>query len=171
MRSRKLLLALVLAIILILNTVGLGWSAVDGDRSSITSYSLYSAYSLYVLAIAAKSINQDSIETHAESILHLTTLTTIASVFFVALAILPVDAAIVILELDTTPALTWLWLATMALNMLSSFIAFTTPMGPPLHYPPNVIYSEKTVLASTNKDEENVCGVIGMSQNSPLILN
>ncbi|KAJ2928555.1 hypothetical protein H1R20_g8545, partial [Candolleomyces eurysporus] len=56
-----------------------------------------------------------------------------------------------------------MWVAIIVLYILTATLAFTTPLGPPLHYPPEYIYSEKTVKAITNEDPENVSGLIHAS--------
>jgi len=55
--------------------------------------------------------------------------------------------------------------ATFAIYVVLLVIAVTRPLGPKLHFPSERIYSEKTIMAITNKDEENVCGLVGMMKN------
>jgi len=55
--------------------------------------------------------------------------------------------------------------ATFAIYVVFLVIALTRPLGPKLHFPSERIYSEKTVMAIMNKDEENVCGLVGMIIN------
>lgn len=170
MRTRKLWICVLLALILILNAVGLGWSCIDAEPSSIATYTLYLCYSLYALVVAARSVNQDTTDYHCESFMHLTALTTFASVLLVGLAILPVDSPVAA-SIDSIPALKGIWYAAMVLYIVTATVVVITPTGPSLHYPPEAIYTEKTVLQATNTDKENVTGVIGASAWDSLLFS
>jgi hypothetical protein len=74
-------------------------------------------------------------------------------------SILPSENLPVIAMQDSI--LPFLWYASLALYILAFVTALNIPCGPPLHYPPSAIYSEKTALAITNKEENNVTGVYG----------
>lgn len=69
---------------------------------------------------------------------------------------------------DLDGILPGLWWAIFVLYALVFAISTTVPLGPKLHYPPERIYSEKIVAATTNKDEENVCGLVGASYPTSL---
>lgn len=165
MRFRKIGLSILLAIGLVLNAIGLGWSNIEGSSRSVTSYALLSLFSLYLFIIAVRAVNQDQQSLHAASILHLTTLLTILTAGFFFLALLPdADAPIPIslrLQLQNTPFPTILWNVTTLLYFVPTVVAYTTRLGPPLHYPPDAIYAGKTVQAITNKDQANVTGIVG----------
>jgi len=55
-----------------------------------------------------------------------------------------------------------IWYVVLALYGLSTVVAITTPLGPPLHFPVSRIYSEKTVAAITNQAADNVSGATGL---------
>ena len=163
MRLRKLLLALILSTALGLETICLGWSAANSFKRSLSIYSLRLVFSLYVSTLAIRSINQNNIGIHKASVLHLTVLTFTASSLLFSIAILPsgVPSVVSASETDTFPELRPLWYTSLALYSLACVVLFTTRLGPRLHYPPELIYSEKTMSATTNLDEENVCGITG----------
>ena len=54
-----------------------------------------------------------------------------------------------------------LWYAVLGLYCAALFLAITMPRGPKLHFPSEVIYSEKTLLQTTSKYEDNVDGMTG----------
>jgi hypothetical protein len=74
-------------------------------------------------------------------------------------SILPSENLPVIVTLDSV--LPSLWYTSLLLYILALVTALNIPCGPPLHYPPSAIYSEKTALAIKNKEENNVSGVYG----------
>lgn len=184
-------MTLLLALALITTTISLGWSLATHESHDTIIYSLHLVFALYLFLIAARSISQSDPADHSESILHITVLISVAFALLGCTAILPNSPSPVAVSLDepvvkasvwyaapaslssnaTSPAVTsiddepilkGLWYALAAIYAIIAAIAYTTPLGPPLHYPPSDIYSEKTVQSITNKDEDNVCGIISM---------
>lgn len=154
---------ILLAIVVVMDAISFGWSLVNNETSDITIKAFYVGFSSYVLVLAARSVNQISIDSHAESILHLTVLTTLATTLLGSSAILP-DTRPITLSLETVTVVNFLKIFShvkLVLYLLVCFTAFTSPQGPRLRLPPEKIYAEKTVQAITNVDEENVCGIIG----------
>jgi len=121
-------------------------------------------FSLYVLAVATRAVPQDAQDFHTESMNHITALMTVAALMFTVSAILPARPPPITVWADSLSSLTmtWLWSAITVLDIVVCILAFTTPSGPALHYPPEAIYSEKTVTATTNTDQKNVSGVTGI---------
>ncbi|KAJ7185377.1 multidrug resistance-associated ABC transporter [Mycena filopes] len=160
-RRRKLFLCVLLVAILGLQIASLVLSVlVEGQ---VATYALHLAYVLYVLVVAAFAVNRAEVERHSESIWHLAALTTLPSFCMAFTAILPADPVIASVE-----TLQRLWYAVLGLYIVSCVTAWTTPLGPPLHYPPAAIYSPKTVATISNADSlsstgENVTGVVGAS--------
>ncbi|GLB42389.1 putative atp-binding cassette transporter [Lyophyllum shimeji] len=162
MRWRKLVMLLLLTVIVALNAASLGWSVANDESVDIVVYMVHLAFSLYLVTVAAYSVNKATIEGHSEYIRHLTALTTITILLLGATAILP-DTPPVTASLDTNTDLRGVWLARLALYTIVCLLYFTTPQGPRLHFPPERIYSEKTIQAAANREEENVSGSIGAS--------
>ena len=167
MRTRKFVLSAVLAVILILKTVSLGWSVVEEDVTVIASYALLVFFSGYTVVLSARSVQQNTTHSHGETITHIAVLTLLAAVLFTFSTMLPSAAPPVISMLYAqASALNWVWVAITILYLLATIIAFIMPMGPPMHYPVDAIYFKKTVSTRTNVDQENVAGVIGTSPSS-----
>lgn len=166
MRWRKIFITLVLALSVVLSTVALGWSISNLDNSNTIVFSLHIFFDIYAFILSARSIGQNNPAYHSESILHLTALLTLGCLLMGPAAILPRTPSPVISGVDEQDGvLLNLWYSLLAVYIIDCIACFTTPLGPPLHYPVSYIYSEKTVQSITNKDEENVCGVISMSFN------
>ncbi|KAK0452262.1 hypothetical protein EV421DRAFT_888433 [Armillaria borealis] len=163
MRRRKIILSFLFAAILILKTICFGWAIVEDEPSNVASYAIHVFFSLYVLAVAIRSVNQDAPGPHSESVLHLTTLTTLATVFLGISILLPTNSPPVATSVDASEVFTWTWVFIFFIYTITCLLSFTTPRGPPLHYEPKDIYSTKEASARTNKDEVNVTGVTGAS--------
>ncbi|CDO71111.1 hypothetical protein BN946_scf184844.g115 [Trametes cinnabarina] len=162
MRLRKIVMTALLAAVLAIEAVSLGWSIIDEDNLNITVYVLKLAFALYTLIIAVRAVNQTD-SRHSHAIIHLSALTFLATVLLTTTAILPSKPlpVISILRYGTAPLA--LWYAVYALYAICMAIAVTTPRGPPLHFPSERIYSEKTLMQVTSHYDDNVCGVTNAS--------
>ena len=170
MRLRKALLSLLLAFTVVISTVSLGWSIANNEHIDITIYSLHLSFALYLFLVSARSVLQVTVDDHSDSIIHLTALLTVAFLLLGSAAILPDSPPPVVASIDDEPVLKGLWYALLSLYTVGCILAYSTPLGPRLHYPPSDIYSEKTVKSITNVDENNVCGSMGRRLLRPKFL-
>ena len=154
-------MTLFLAFAVVISTTSLGWSIAINDHVDIKIYSLHLFFALYVFIISARSVVQVTTDDHSYSILHLTALLTVAVSLLGSAAILPDSSPPVTASIDEKPVLLGLWYSLLGIYAVSCILAYSTPLGPPLHYPPSDIYSEKIVKSITNLDERNVCGTTG----------
>ncbi|KAF8178262.1 multidrug resistance-associated ABC transporter [Pholiota molesta] len=152
MRWRKIFISFLLAFGLVITTAALGWSIIGAENHDTIVHSLQSAFSLYVFLLASLSVRQDATEAHTEFILHLTALLSIAFALLGCFAMIP--------HVSSTSG--W-WYAVIGIYAIACATCYTTPLGPPLHFSPSPIYSDRIVRAITNKDEVNVCGVVDAS--------
>ncbi|KAJ7271635.1 multidrug resistance-associated ABC transporter [Mycena rebaudengoi] len=151
----KIFLTILLSILVVIQALCLGFG---GD---IAVYTLQVSIALYILGVAALSVRQQTVELHAESIWHLTSLTFLAVALMGFTAILPSENLPVIASSnDLLPSL---WYTVLAIYTIAFATSVLIPRGPSLHYPPSAIYSEKIALAITNKDPDNVAGIFGAS--------
>ena len=163
MRNRKLLLAFLSATILAFEGISLGWSAYADGENTLVEHALRTTFALYISTLVVRSIGQCTIHRHSESVIHITTLTFFSSVLHFVTAILPSSDFISAHSIQELPQLLALWYAVTVAYILTFAIIATTPRGPPLHYSPSFIYSQKTIDDTTNKAYENVCGIPGAS--------
>jgi hypothetical protein len=162
MRWRKLFISFFLSLTVVINAVALGFAAANEEQYDIIVVSLQLFFSLYVFLLSSRSVGQSAADEHANSILHVTGLTTVAFALFGSIVILPDRSPPVAASGvgSSEPVLVYLWYNLVGLYTILCVLTFTTPLGPPLYFPPKNIYSKKTVDLITNKDEENVCGII-----------
>ncbi|KAJ6612747.1 P-loop containing nucleoside triphosphate hydrolase protein [Mycena sp. CBHHK59/15] len=157
-RRRKIFICLLFAAIIGVQTSRLVLTLANEDTTPVATYALHLCYALYLFGVAAFSVNRSDVDGHSESIWHLTALTTLPAFCMAFTAILPSDPVIASIHVVMR-----LWYAALSLYSVACVTAWTTPLGPPLHYPPSAIYSPKTVTAITNTDAENVTGLVGAS--------
>lgn len=149
------------AVLLAIDAIFLGWSIAYDEAIGIGASVVHIGFSLYTLGLAFRSVSQSSASLHSESVLHLTALTSLASILLFSIAILP-DTPPIIASVETIPFLWYLWHARLCLYIIICIVTMTTRRGPALRYPSDRIYTEKTILAGTNNAEENVSGSVGM---------
>ena len=144
---------------MVISTISLGWSISNNYHDDIKIYSLHLCFAVYVFVISTLSVVQVTTH-HSDSILHLTALLTSAFSLLGSAAILP-DNPPVAVSFDNESVPLGLWYAFLGIYSVGCILVYSTPLGPPLHYPPLDIYSEKTIKSITNADEHNVCGTTG----------
>ena len=159
MRWRKALLSLFLVFAVVISTLSLGWSIANNDHDDMKIYGLHLFFALYVFVISTRSVLQVVTADHSTSVLHLTALLTVAFLLLGSAAILPSPPKAV--SNDDESVLLGLWYALLGIYTAGCILAYSTPLGPPLHFPPSDIYSEKTIKSIANADERNVCGITG----------
>lgn len=162
---------MLLAVVLVLQSISLGWTFSTGESDSNLAYALHVAYAFYLTGLAVRSVYQNAVQPHSESMIHLAVLTFVPTVLLFTTAILPTSRPISLSMLQSYPASPGVWYTVLALYFIVTVIVFTIPMGPPLHFPSDILYSEKVLKTTTNRDENNVCGVVGASVWSYLLFN
>ena len=168
LRLRKLFLTALFAIIFALQAVSLGWAVAERDDVQLSIQVMHLFFSLYLIVVSALTIKKEY-SVHTRMIFHICGLTFLASALLGTTALLPTVSnpitsfftAVLAGESPNIPLA--LWYTTVFLYVVSCITAFTTPTGPPLHYPSEQIYSDKTLMAVTSKYEDNVCGITGAS--------
>ena len=159
MRWRKALLSLFLAHGVVISMLSLGWSIANSNYDDMKIYSLHLFFAGYVFFITARSVLEVTTDDHSASILHLTALLTVAFLLLGLSVILPRPGVAV--SSNDEFVFLGMWYALLGIYTLGCILAYSTPLGPPLHYPPSDIYSEKTINSIANVDELNVCGTTG----------
>lgn len=156
-RRRKIIITILLSFTVGLNASALGLSLASEGRSDVAVEVLQLFFALYLVIMSSRSVEAGS-KSHATSMIHITSLTALGSLLPFTVAILPdtPPPAIALYESSTG-----IWYSLIILYTLACLVGMTTPLGPPLHYPPEHVYSDKTVTAITNPDPVNVCGIVG----------
>jgi hypothetical protein len=153
-------MSIFLVFVVCIDAASLGWSITSRDPRFIATNALWTVFSVYLLILTVLSVRQLDVVKHTHSICHIAALSTAAALLFFIAAILP-DARPPVVTSASEQVPSGLWFAALVLYALVCSISVTTPLGPKLHLPSERIYSEKVIMAITNKDEENVCGSVG----------
>jgi hypothetical protein len=147
-----------------LEAVSLGWSIITEETYHIIVFSLRLVFTLYVLIMSLRSVGLTTIGENSESLIHIAALSFLAVFALGIAAMLPSRPSPSEDNVGdgTSVILVYFWYTITVLYILACYVSATMPHGPPLHFPPNLIYSEKTVAASANMQQDNVCGITGM---------
>lgn len=160
----KLVISTLLAVAVAINASSLGWSITSTDTKRILTTIFETLFSLYLLILAGLSVNQRDVDSHTKSILHITSLATAVTGLYCVAGIMPGTPVSNVNASGGGGDVPYgLWYTTFAIYVVVFVVSITRPLGPRLYYPSERIYSEKTIMAITNKDEENVCGLVGAS--------
>ncbi|KAH8810334.1 multidrug resistance-associated ABC transporter [Flagelloscypha sp. PMI_526] len=164
-RLWKILIAILNAAVVVVDSASLGWAAMFGDRSDIASYGLRVVFAIYVFGLSIRMVRKNTAEHSGTLIVHLACLQTFASLILFISAILPDTGS----PISTVAAINRgemprvYWLTTFLLDIISATILVLLPRGPPLHYPPEQIYGAKILESITNVDYINVTGTSWVS--------
>ncbi len=151
-----------------LQTVSLGYAASFSSSTTTATYLLHVSFAIYLSILAVQSVGKNTMYLHIRNTVHLSILTTLAFALLGFTALFPHDPTSISAPAkgtaeDSRPYfLQVIWYVVLALYGLSTVVAITTPLGPPLHFPVSRIYSEKTVAAITNQAAGNVSGATGL---------
>lgn len=156
------MLLLNFAAILILQTISLGWSAATLQLKDAIVPALNTFTALYLILVTTLTLNHDVPDVHFTQVVHIALITTIATLAFASIAILP--SSDVSLSGQAGDVASWGFHHTaVGLYAIASLIVVNIPRGPALHFPPEQIYSEKTVASTTSWSKDNVCGIVNDS--------
>lgn len=155
-----MLLSLFLIITLALETIALGWSIALDARQDIAILVLHVLVAIYITSVSVRALYLDAPHLHSDYMIHLSGLTFMAFAPLAISALVPNEPISIYAELEDM-TVKGLYYAVIFFYGVSCALAITTPLGPALHYPKELIYSEKTVASITNQSYDNVCGVTG----------
>ncbi|EIN12781.1 multidrug resistance-associated ABC transporter [Punctularia strigosozonata HHB-11173 SS5] len=160
-KMRKLLLFAILISILGINGIFLHWTRQARAPTQILVQTLHASLSLYLCILSLRWLWQNTVSTHSKTTVHLSILTSATATLLGLSALIPSAP----FE-DTYPhgkPTARLWYSRLVLYVVATAIAITTPRGPRLHLPLELIYAPKTISARTNPRKENVVGVLRCS--------
>lgn len=149
MRGIKLILTLILALVVSLQTALLAYLlAISSElkwsiNNTLLATILLLPFSFYLLVLTFLSISQNTIATHWPTIIHLSALGGLATLFLGISALVPSSSS----SLSSPPILA-LQYTSLALYTISTWLFVTTPRGPKVYFSPLRLYSAKT-LSST----------------------
>ena len=161
-RLVKFVLLLDFITILILQTISLGWSVTTLEAKDAVVPALNSFTALYLIAATVSTLNAEIPDVHFTQVVHIGAITTIATLVFGSIAILPSSETTISGQPDG--AVSWaLYYALVGLYAVACVISINIPRGPAMYFPPEQIYSEKTVASITSRYRDNVCGIVNDS--------
>ncbi|KAJ6598201.1 multidrug resistance-associated ABC transporter [Mycena vulgaris] len=119
------------------------------------------AFALYLALVAALSVPTTDRTAHAYYTVTVAVLSTSALLILVGDALVPGSTEGVSISSGSR-------IPTLMLYLAASALALTTPRGPPLHFPPEKIYSAKVIAIARTRTEENVNGYAGALFSTPI---
>ena len=124
----------------------------------VPSLNIFTA--LYLIVITVSTLNDVVPDVHFTQIVHIGIITTVATLAFGSVAILPSTE----FTTSAVDAVSWgLGYVVIGLYAVACVISLNIPRGPAMHFPPEQIYSGKTVVSITSRQTDNVCGIVNDS--------
>lgn len=133
-------------------------------RETVKTDGLELFINAYYLAIGMFSII-DRQKNHGPALRHLYVLSSFKVLLMGTVTCLPTQDT----TLDGQALFSLAWNIDLACSLAAWIIAVSIPQGPSLHYPPEKIYSSKTLLDSGPFPEENVSDEVGTCNINPCI--
>ncbi|KIJ61804.1 hypothetical protein HYDPIDRAFT_183028 [Hydnomerulius pinastri MD-312] len=167
MRVWKILLTLTLSALLVVESISLGWFVSnEASQDVLIQRVLRATSAFYIAALAVRSIGQCNADKHGKSLIHIACLSLVGTSLLFTSAIMPMTASDQ--GVSSLPGLRY---APLVLYILSLAISSALPTGPPLHYQPSLIYTQKTIESTTNHQPDNVSQLTGASVISYILFN
>ncbi|KAF9239800.1 multidrug resistance-associated ABC transporter [Melanogaster broomeanus] len=151
MRLWKQILALSLSALLVVESVSLGWHALNLGGEVLVQHTLRTISALYLVGLALRALGQSTADKHAESLVHIASLSLVGTTLLVVSVMVPSTASFTRTIFTRTPS--------------------ALPTGPHLHFPSELIYSQKTVESTTNFRLDNVSQETGASIISRILFS
>jgi hypothetical protein len=117
---------------------------------------------LYLVIVTIYTIRDEIPDAHFTQVSHIAAITATATLVLGSIAILP-SSEITISSWAEDGVLWYLHYAVTGLYTVACTISINIPRGPPLHFPPEQIYSDKTLASTTSRYRDNVCGIVNDS--------
>ncbi|KAG9019050.1 hypothetical protein FRB90_007006 [Tulasnella sp. 427] len=169
MHVRKVVQAALLVLLVIFDAISLGWLIIADDSSAeilhIVASSLQLAFSFYILVLSLYTIGETEVEAHWSSLTHIWTMVTLATSLYATRLLLP-KALTSAPEAPFTQVFDY---ASLGLYLVLLAITSFTNRGPEVHFPPDRIYSAKTLSSSAPTVYANVTGYVRESIYSVLL--
>ncbi|KAG8964201.1 hypothetical protein FRC03_002096 [Tulasnella sp. 419] len=174
LRVRKILQTCIITILVVIDAIALGYTIADDEKSTVSNIlasGLQLGFSGYLATVSFASIGQSSIDDHWKTTCHLWSLTILATFLYGTRIILPPSSKYTFI-LGITPTFDDIYdYLNLIILVVLSIITSTTPHGPAVHFPPENIYSQKSLLTTASTSLANVCGIVQASILSVLLFS
>lgn len=169
MRVRKVVQTALLVLLVIFDAISLGWLIIADDSSAeiphIVASSLQLAFSFYILVLSLYTIGEVEVDAHWTSVMHIWGMVSLATALYATRLLLPKSLT----SAPEAPFTKIFDFASLGLYVILFGIASFTNRGPKVHFPPERIYSAKTLSSSAPTVYANVTGYVRESIYSVLL--
>ncbi|KAG8915205.1 hypothetical protein FRC01_003749, partial [Tulasnella sp. 417] len=169
MQIRKVVQTALLVLLVVLDAISLGWLIIVDDSSAeiphLVASSLQLAFSFYILVLSLYTIGEVEVEAHWTSVTHIWSMVTLATSLYATRLLLPKSLT----PAPEAPFTKVFDFASLALYLILFAFTSSTNRGPKVHFPPERIYSAKTLSSSAPTAYANVTGYVRESIYSILL--
>lgn len=160
-RIAKLVLSIIFALLVVDHAIGLGWAVASGDGHVVAS-TLHLITSVYLLTLCASNLAANTISTSWPTVIHISALTAVSSLLQATSLLLPSERPSTSSPEGESSG-TRFWFISWVLTTVAMAVAWTIPRGPARYFPPERVFTLKSLADASFSTGNNVSGVVSTS--------
>jgi hypothetical protein len=160
-RIAKLVLSVIFALLVVDHAIGLGWAVASGDGYTTPS-TLHLITSVYLLTLCVSNLSANTISTSWPTVIHLSALTVVSSLLQATSLLLPSEHPSITSPEDESNG-TVFWFISWVLTTVATVLAWTIPRGPTRYFPPERVFTLKSLATASPSARENVSEAVSTS--------
>ena len=160
-RISKLILSIIFALLVVDHAIGLGWAVSSGDGYVVPS-TLHLITFGYLLALCASNLSASTISTSWPAVIHLSALTALSSLLQATSLLLPSEHPSISAPEDESNGTTF-WFISWVLTTVAMMLSWTIPRGPPRYFPPERVFTLKSLANASPSTRNNVSTAVSTS--------
>ena len=157
----KLVLSVIFALLVVDHAIGLGWAVASGN-GYIAASILHLITSVYLLTLCGTNLSANTISTSWPTVIHISALTAISSLLQATSLLLPNERPSVSSPEGESSG-TRFWFISCVLTTLAMILAWTTPRGPARYFPPERVFTLKSLANVSSSARNNVSAAVSTS--------
>ena len=160
-RIAKLVLSILFALLVVDHAIGLGWAVASGDGYAVPS-TLHLITFAYLLTLSASNLSAKTILTSWPVVIHISALTALSSLLQATSLLLPSERPSISSPEDESNG-TMFWFTSWVLTTVAMMLSWTIPRGPSRYFPPERVFTLKSLANMPSLVRNNVSTVVSTS--------
>jgi len=160
-RIAKLILSIIFALLVVDHAIGLGWAVASGDGYIVPS-TLHLITFAYLLTLCASNLSANTISTSWPIVIHIATLTALSSLLQATSLLLPSEHPSISSPEGKSNGVMF-WFISWVLTTVAMMLSWTIPRGPSRYFPPERVFTLKTLANASFSARNNVSAAVSTS--------
>jgi hypothetical protein len=160
-RISKLVLSVIFALLVVNHAIGLGWAVASGDGYVVPS-TLHLITFAYLLTLCGSNLSANTISTSWPTVIHISALTALSFLLQATSLLLPSERPSTSSPEGESNGTTF-WFISWVLTTVAMMLSWTIPRGPSRHFPPERVFTLKTLANASSLERNNVSAAVSTS--------